>query len=223
LSDDSADSERRYPAKDFPYTFYFNGMSLPRWAQCWYATNLLDLSADALKSWGPSNFDEADTLTGRLDHVGIVESADPLRFRNIAMQFAVTTLAQRDSVVHSIEPYTIEFQATTEDVFAGIQEGLWHMIELVSRDRVAFWTVGYEADCILIAEAIRRHRLATDHPDFQAAPHLQREQSDADRRWDWLRKEAIEKITEGNLSKEDRRRILALPKTDRGPHHPRNL
>src|SRR5476651_1651379 len=71
-----------YPDSDFPWTFYFNGEAMPRWGQCWMSCGMQRRASDEWDASGdPISAHFLWTLWCRIDHVGVIESEDVLRFR----------------------------------------------------------------------------------------------------------------------------------------------
>ena len=70
-----------YPDNEFPWTFFFNGVALPKWGACWGMADICSF-IDLKDTWdwdvGPRDI---SILNCRIDHVGVVESADPDIFR----------------------------------------------------------------------------------------------------------------------------------------------
>jgi hypothetical protein len=203
-----------HPHTDFPFTMYFNGQPMPKWAQCWYASNILALAGPELTKWDDIGYfqNRAWQLQCRLDHTGSIESEDSLWFRSFALQFALTFVKHQSAICDSLRTFAQRYDVTAEDIADGIKASLWKMIELASDDRLAFWTVGYESDRIYLMEAMRRLRLSPEDPNYFPAPHLEYERSEAKIRWGILKKEAIARIHESGFSKDVRRQIHELAK-----------
>ncbi len=79
-----------YPDENFPWSFYFNGELMPKWGACW------GLAAVASFLQIPENVGHHavyDVYCG-IDHVGIVESADPEAFIYAVQEVLYILLSQ---------------------------------------------------------------------------------------------------------------------------------
>src|SRR5438477_9497922 len=66
-----------YPESDFPWNFYFNGEGMPKWGACWgmaRVASFLQPERDADQDVGHRDI---YITCCQIDHVGVVESADP--------------------------------------------------------------------------------------------------------------------------------------------------
>jgi hypothetical protein len=91
-----------YPKSDFPWSFYFNGEVMPKWGACWgmaQVANFLQLERDADKDLGHR---DVYIIYCQIDHVGIVESADPDVFIYAVQEVLHILLSQRDTVFASL-------------------------------------------------------------------------------------------------------------------------
>jgi len=202
-----------YPDSDYPWTFYFNGVAMPRWSQCWRLSKLLELSRSSIEKWGERiAYRDLWLLECRIDHVGVVESEDAMRFQVLGLHLLNTLLNQERDVLASLKDPPSSAGISHQDVYAGIRDGLFEMVKSAGREHLAFWTTGYEADRVALVEIMRRHSLPPGNPDFLEASHVARERREAESRYDSLRKELIAKIHKSTLFKELRTRIHELPR-----------
>jgi len=154
-----------YPASDFPYTFYFKGEEMPKWGACWGMAGVWDfiqLERDADQEVGHR---DVFFIYTRIDHVGVVESADPDVFIYAIQEVIGYLLSQRDSVLGSIGNHPPE-------VYAGLVTAALRMRELAVQQRRAFWSSGYEQDRLRLLEVMRCCQLPPDSPEFLSPPHL---------------------------------------------------
>jgi hypothetical protein len=156
-----------YPEKDFPWTFYFNGVAMPKWGWCWKFSTFLDPQ----KSWdwdiGPRDI---YILECRIDHVGTIESADPDIFQ-YAVQEALCILLERKESVFGDFCKAKDFPATPKEIYGDLLEAAFQMQELTIQNQSAFWTRGYESDRLRLVEAMRRATLPAENSEFEPAPH----------------------------------------------------
>lgn len=199
-----------YPDEDFPWTFYFNGVAMPKWGACWGMADI-GLSKDAHNpSWdmevGPRDI---WIIGGTIDHVGKVESADPKVFRYVVQEVLCTLLGNREVVLEKLGR-AWGFPVDPEEVYGGLVEAAFQMRELAIRDNRAFWNNGYEADRLDLIEAIRRSSLPVDHPEHLPPPHVRTQQLWLEIHWKRQLKELHRIASSGGLNKPLRRRLLDL-------------
>jgi hypothetical protein len=159
-----------YPDRDFPWNFYFNGELMPKWGACWFlaeVANFLQLERDADQDVGHRDI---YIVYCEIDHVGVVESADPDVFIYAVQEVLHILLSERDAVLASLS-------GQPPEVYAGLVAAAFRMRELALRQRGAFWLSGYEEDRVQLVEVMRRCQLPSDSPDFILSPHLRRWQS----------------------------------------------
>ncbi len=216
-----------YPESEFPWTFYFNGESLPKWANCWNACDMFDLARKEIDDW-----DQAITsrdlylLCCRIDHVGTVESEDSARLQLLAMTLIKVMMTSEAAIQADISKWTRESLrdrgaiADAREIYDGILEGLFKMVQLSERDSASFWTTGYEADRDHLLTFMSRTRLPQDHPEHWDPPHIRRARSDAYSQYERLRKEIISVLHPAGAAKDVRRAVYELPRL-REAHHER--
>ena len=156
-----------YPDRDFPWSFYFNGEIMPKWGACWgmaRVANYLQVERDADKELGHR---DVYIIACQIDHIGVVESADPGVFIYAVQEVLHILLSQRDSVLASLSD-----QST--DVYTGLVAAAFQMRELAVEQRCAFWSSGYVEDRVRLMEAMRCSQLPSDSPEFELPPHIQR-------------------------------------------------
>ena len=152
-----------YPDCECPWTFYFNGVALPKWGACWAMAGLHGFNEpDWGSDVGPR---ELYILQCRIDHVGVVESADPDIFRYAVQEVLCILLEKRDAVFEKLEhsaklERSWSFPADPAEIYEGLLEAAFQMREMTIRDRQAFWTNGYEADRLMLIEAAGKHLIA---------------------------------------------------------------
>jgi hypothetical protein len=204
-----------YPDNEFPWTFYFNGIALPKWGACWAMA-------------GVGSFDEPNwecdvgprdiyILECRIDHVGVVESADPDIFRYAVQEVLCILLDKRDAVFEKLSlsskpERSWRFPADPDEIYQGLLEAAFQMRELTIRDRRAFWTNGYESDRLRLNEAIRLASLPPDHPDYAPPPHVRSLRGSIESLWREQAKALHRVASSGGKSKELRKRLLDVSK-----------
>jgi hypothetical protein len=126
-----------YPESESPWTFYFNGIAMPKWGWCWGAISPSSFK-DPQKAWdwdiGPRDIYLLDC---RIDHVGTIESADPYIFRYAVQEILCILLDKREVVFEKLGR-TSDFPASSDEVYRDLVEASFQMRELVIRDGRAF-------------------------------------------------------------------------------------
>jgi hypothetical protein len=157
-----------YPDKDFPWNFYFNGELMPKWGACWGTTHIkkfLQPDKDACEDISDRDI---FIIYCKIDHVGIVESAEPEVFLYAIQEVLYLLLLNKDKSLANIA----EHYPSPNEIYNGVIEAGFRMRQLVVERGCAFWTSGYEKDCLELKEAIRRSKLPTDSPDYLLPPHI---------------------------------------------------
>jgi hypothetical protein len=189
-----------YPKNDFPWSFYFNGEVMPKWGACWgmaQVTNFLQLERDADQDLGHR---DVYIIYCQIDHVGVVESADPDVFIYAVQEVLHILLSQRDSVFASLSDQS-------PDVYSGLVATTFRMRELAIQQRCAFWSSGYEKDRVQLVEVMRRCQLPSDSPDFTLSPHVKRWRSALQFQRDWQVRQLHQLAQSGLLDKDMRKRL----------------
>ena len=198
-----------YPDNEFPWTFYFNGATLPKWGACWGMVDICSF-IDPRGSWewdvGPRDIYIIDC---RIDHVGVIESADPAILRYAVQEVLCILLDKRDAVFEKLKgPW--DFPTDSEEIYHGLLEAAFQMRDLTIRENRAFWTSGYESDRLKLAEAIRRASVPSDSPDYAPPPHLRSLRSQLESFWRQQAKTLHRVASSGIKSKELRKRLLEI-------------
>ncbi len=189
-----------YPKSDFPWSFYFNGEVMPKWGACWgmaQVANFLQLERDADKDLGHR---DVYIIYCQIDHVGIVESADPDVFVYAVQEVLHILLSQRDFIFASLSDQS-------PDVYSGLVATTFRMRELAIQQRCAFWSSGYEEDRVRLVDVMRRCQLPSDSPDFILPPHIKRWRSALQFQLDWQVRELHKLAHSGQLDKDMRKRL----------------
>ena len=167
-----------YPESDWPYTFYFNGHKFPKWSAQWHLCALGDFLNDFADDWDEFiGYGHIWHLQCRLDHVGIVESEDPLILRVCAQEVLLKLVTHRDDVLDRIQASSLA-DSSRDDVFGGIIDGLARMISISNQDGYAFWISGYEADQERLRDYISRFSRSVTTPDAIEPPHISQRRSE---------------------------------------------
>ena len=187
-----------YPDSDFPWTFYFQGLAMPRWSNCWQFQPVPDRSYD----W------YLDRVHTRLHHVGKLESEEATIFLVAAQEVLIQAIDHKAAFLDGVR----DLADPPETVFDRFISGLGAMIQIAETESVVFWTSGYEADGRNVAEAVRRFRLGPPHPDFIVPPHRITEKAKTETIIEWQRKELRRRSQKRGLKKELKRILHDLPK-----------
>lgn len=147
-----------YPARDFPYTLYFQGIPMPKWSNCWHFQPVAD---DSNVEWYVAH------VLGRMDHVGNIESEEADIFLIAAQQILLEAIDRKNEFTYD----TSLTSDTKETIHAGFISGLQQMIKMAEAEEVVFWTGGYQKDCDALLDALRRFRLGSQHPEYFQPRH----------------------------------------------------
>src|SRR5258708_16488804 len=157
-----------YPKKDFPWTFYFNGVAMPKWGACWPAFPDGDH-----QNWdwevGPRDF---YIIRCKIDHVGSIESANPHVFIYAVQEFLCLLLTEQKWALHQCRR-PASSHAPPEEVYQGLLEAAFDIRARARHDGHAFWISGYEADRLRLVEAMRAASLPPGDPGHVPPPHIQ--------------------------------------------------
>ena len=201
-----------YPDSDCPWTMYFNGQPMPRWANSWHLLEILQQAEEFMRGWDEAvDFKRFWHLHCRIDHVGVVESEEPEAFRVCCLTVIFLMLREKETIFHQLNLRADELGASTSEIVDGLRDGLFAMYHLSLADGIAFWTSGYDADRERLCEAIRCHRLPRDHPDWLEAPHVSKNRSEALLRMKFMRRDINSLLGARPISKDIRRLIHELP------------
>lgn len=201
---------------DVPFPFFFNGEELPRWSPHWHLCSIGDFlnnfTDDPESGWDEFvGFRHIWHLQCRIDHVGSIESEDPIIFHVCAQEVLRVMLLNRAKIIESIRSCDTD-DVAADDVFLQIVEGLAKMLELCLRDSCAFWTSGYEEDCKRVLDRMRRSKLPRGHPEFVQCPHQQQRSSELVLRAGFQLSGLRALAQNGSLDKRLRRIVNQLPK-----------
>lgn len=198
-----------YLDTEFPWNFYFNGIALPKWGACWHMADIAS-AKDGQEYWdwdiGPRDI---YIINCRIDHVGVVESADPEIFRYVVQEVLCILLDKRDAVFEKLKR-SWDFPADPNEIYEGLVEAAFQMRELTIRDVRAFWTSGYEPDRLALMEAIRRASLVPDDPDYAPPPHIRSLRWQVKSFWREQAKTLHRVASSGGKSKKLRKRLLDI-------------
>jgi hypothetical protein len=192
-----------YPDHDFPWGFYFNGEIMPKWGACWGMAGIEGFLQRERVSDQALGDRDVYIIYSRIDHVGVIESADHHVFIYAVQEVLQILLRNRDTILAS-------FSDCSPEVYHGLVDAAFRMRELASQQRRAFWTSGYEADRITMLDAMRRCQLSPDSPEFMLPPHVHHLQRA-------LKSENVAQVRRlhqlaqcGELKKDTRRRLLEI-------------
>jgi hypothetical protein len=159
--------------------------------------NFLQLERDADQDVGHR---DVYIIYCQIDHVGVVESADPDVFIYAVQEVLHILLSQRDSVLASLSD-------RSPDVYSGLLGAAFRMRELAVQQRCAFWSSGYEGDRMRLLEVMRRCQLPSDSPEFTLPPHIKQWRTALQLRRDWQVRQLHQLTQSGRLDKDTRKRL----------------
>src|SRR4051794_938256 len=94
-----------YPDQDFPWSFYFNGEVMPKWGACWGMARVASFLQPEKNANQDVEHRDAYIISGQIDHVGVVESADPDVFIYAVQEVLLILLDQRASILASLSDH----------------------------------------------------------------------------------------------------------------------
>jgi hypothetical protein len=206
-------SAAQYPDDDFPWTMYFNGHPMPRWANCWHLIPILGRAEDLMREWScTADFKRLWSLSRRIDHCGAAESEDPEIFRVCCTTLIYLMLRDEQAILDEMTRDGASRASASVEIFTGVRDGLFAMNHRCREDGFAFWGSGYEADREFLCEYIRRYRLPQGHPDWVEPPHMGKFRRENLWQVDSMRRDIVALLGTRPLPKEVRRLIHELPK-----------
>jgi len=193
---------------DWP-DFYFNGQELSKWTGRWHLCALTESLEDYQDDWDEFiGLKHIWHLQCRLDHVGVIESEDPLIHRICVQQVLLILLRHRDEVAAGMRE-ALDCDVNADEVLDGLIDGAAQMIRLSHRDQFAIWTNGNEEDHARLLGFISRFRA---DPRAITLPHVQ-QRIDEMRLRSCLQISELRKLAQsGILKKSYRTLICQLPK-----------
>ena len=149
--------------------FYFNGQELSKWTGYWHLCRLQDYLKDYHDNWDEFiGLKHIWHLQCRLDHVGVIESEDPLIHRICVQQVLLILLRHRDKIASGIRE-ALDSDVNADEVIDGIIDGATQMIQLSHRDQFAIWTNGSGEDHTKLITFISQFRA---DPSSITLPHV---------------------------------------------------
>jgi hypothetical protein len=170
-----------YPDKDFPWTFYFNGVIMPKWGACWP-----DFTAGDHRNWdweiGPRDF---YIIRCKIDHVGKIESANAHAFLYAVQELLCLLFTEKAFVSKHCRALAQQSGTPeeTETIYESLVEAAFQMRECTLKDGIAMWTSGYEADRLSLVDAMRRAALPAKNPEHRPPPHIADRQRGLESLW----------------------------------------
>jgi hypothetical protein len=194
-----------YQKADFPWTFYFNGLAMPKWGANWPS---FARQSRAHWDWevGPRDL---HLITAKIHHVGSVESAGAHVFLYAVQEMLCILFTERRAVLDQIRRWPHPPESAVE-VYDGLVAAAFEMRELTRRDGVSMWISGYEADRLNLVEAMRRTALPANDPEYQPPPHVQSRLSHLGRLWNDQIKTLRETAASAKLNQEHRKKLQEL-------------
>lgn len=195
---------------DWPWTLYFNGEAVHRWANCWNSCDLSGKSREMFEEY-PWMVDHSDflRLCHRMDLAHQVESEDPVLFRVQTLSMLVLLLRHEAHVRGALGSHAGD--SGNEAIFESLRDGIAAMHTLTVRDGFAFWSVGYQDDQKRLAAAMEQSRLPQPPENYVAPPHILERNRLAEDRLHSLRCELLDWIKTKGQPKDFRRFIHQLP------------
>ncbi len=197
---------------DWPWTLYFNGEPVQRWANCWNLCRFPESSREVFAEF-PWLVDYLDfvRLCDRMDLAHTIESEDPVIFRVHSLSLLLLLLRNEAHVRAALAPFAEEAGIPPSAIFEGLRDGVAAMHMLTVRDQLSFWSVGYPEDQVQLAAAFQQSRLPPSPQDYVAPPHIRERNRLANHRIHSLRSELLELLRTQQHPKDFRRFVHELP------------
>lgn len=199
------------PSSEWPYSFYFNGHELPKGSSQWHLCSLSRFLNDFEDDWDEwIGYKHIWFLQNRLDHLGNIESEDPLILRVCAQEVLLALIQNRGEVIdHMNEELTGDLSAA--EIFAGLTEGIARMIELSNQDHLAVWTNGQAADQARLKLFLSNLPCREERGPCVDLPHTLKRKSELETR-SRFQLAALRKVAQsGTLEKNLRKLVNQLP------------
>ena len=199
----------QYLKKDLPWTFYFNGVALPRWGATW---PIFAPKNNSNWDWeiGPRDF---HIICSKIGHVGNIESAGAHAFLYVVQEVLCILFTERAEVFDRIENWTQKWAGepvSPKEIYDGLVGAAFEMHRLTRRDYVAFWTSGFEMDRLRLVEAMRRAALPPNDPEYAPPPHMLARQRHLDQLWKNQIKVLHQAASSGDIPQAVRKKLLEL-------------
>lgn len=192
-----------YPKKDFPWTFYFNGLEMPKWGACWP-----QFPENNHQHWdwevGPRDF---YIIRNKIDRVGSVESANPHVFIYAIQEFLCLVLTERKWALDHCRKLAAE-PVTAQEIYNSLINTAVEMRDRARKEGHAFWVSGYEADRARLVEAMRRANLPPNDPAYVPPPHMQARQNHLKLLWQTQIKTLRQAASGNHISAALRKKLL---------------
>jgi len=160
-----------YSDREFPWSFYFNGEIMPKWGACWGLAHIGSFHQPD----GDIGHREIYGIYCEIDHVGIVESADPDVFVYSIQEVLCILLNQRDTIFSMLAEQSY---GPPDEIYSGLVETALRMRELAITQHRAFWTSGDDEDRGRLVGVMRRCESSSGRPENNLPPHILRTRSE---------------------------------------------
>ena len=196
----------KYRESDFPYTLYFNGKRMPKWAGQWSWVLHDSFFSIPDKLWDEYiDLYHLYRIACRIDHVGVVESEDPIIFTVCAQALLKGMLINEQIIADDI---SIKYAGGTgAEVFSGVRDGLFEMIFLAKQNGYAFWSSGYQTDRDFLLNYIGKTKLPPTDPEYLDPPHIIDRRRELETRRKIQAKELRRLAQSGRFDKEIRKKL----------------
>lgn len=200
-----------YPQADWPYTFYFNGVQMPKWTAQWHLCGLQGLLNDYTDDWDEFiGYKHLRYLEIWLHQIGVIRSEDPLIFRVCAQEMLSLLLGRPDEVLKNIQA-AAPLGLSAPEILNGLTEGIAQMLALCEREGRAVWISGYPADQeFRLASMLSRLDPDPPRPSLELPHVIQRREELLNRSRTQLKNLRM-LASRGRLNKRQRQIILQLP------------
>jgi len=194
-----------YLKADFPWTFYFNGVAMPKWGANW----------PSLARQGRTNWDwevgprDLYLIGAKIHRVGTVESAGAHVFLYAVQEILCILFTERRAVLDQIRRWPNPPENAIE-VYDGLVAAAFEMRERTRCDAMAMWISGYEADRLRLVEEMRRASLPPNDAKYLTPPHVRSRLAHLGRLWKDQIKILHETAATSKLNQEHRKKLLEL-------------
>lgn len=189
-----------------PPDFHFNGRLMPKWGACWSLAGISGFLKD--RDHWDQDFGHRDVwiVECRIDHVGIVESADPGLFVYVVQEVLLILSRHSAKILGTLTNRVTDSPL----VYRNLVEAAFEMRRLTLESGLAFWSSGGEEDRLRCVEWMEQSRLPEGNARHRKPPHVLSEESSLAGLRQVQAKELHRLAQEGRFDREMRKKLLGI-------------
>lgn len=161
-----------------PANFYFNGHELSKWTGQWHLCGVEPPSPVEEIDWDEYiRFYHIWKIQCRLDHVGVLESADPDILHVCCQEMLLHLLKSPSESISRLED-SLGDSSKALEAFEGLVSGASTMIYHALNDGFAVWTSGHQSDRGRLDKVVAELRVELVPRPSVELPHIRSQRSD---------------------------------------------